>query len=185
VGQKEPKKVKNKEYTTTMQARMVSRLMGPHAVSAAALSRETGISQPTLSRWKHAAAKIPVMPTKPAPKPEPNSGATPAKARKGRRTGADKLSWVVRAEGLEGEALGLFLRSEGIHLAELEQWRKLATEALGASGRQPPSKELRQLRAELARKDKALAETAALIVLKKKVAAIWGDEDDDTDGRND
>lgn len=89
---------------------------------------------------------------------------------------------VVRAEGLEGEDLGAFLRGEGVHLAELEQWRELAREALSGARRKAPSKELRQLKAELARKEKALAETAALIVLKKKVAAIWGDEDDDTGG---
>ena len=55
----------------------------------------------------------------------------------------------------------------------------------GAPKRQAPSKELRRIRAELARKDKALAETAALLVLKKKVAEIWGDEDDDTEGTSD
>ena len=90
------------------------------------------------------------------------------------------MALVVKAEGLESEALGAFLRSEGVHLSELERWRKLASEALGDARRQAPSKELRQLRAELARKEKALAETAALIVLKKKVAAIWGDGDDAT-----
>ena len=78
------------------------------------------------------------------------------------------------------EELGAFLRTEGVHLAELEQWRKLAEEALGAGKRLAPSKETRRLKAELARKEKALAETAALLVLKKKVAEIWGDEDDDT-----
>lgn len=173
-----------KEYTATMKARMVARLMGPHAVTAAALSKETGISQATLSRWRQAAAKIPTMPSKRAPKAKPGTRSTPAKTPARRRGGVEKLDVVVRADGLEGEALGAFLRSEGVHLAELEQWRKLAREALGDRRRQAPSKELRQLRAELARKDKALAETAALIVLKKKVAAIWGDEDDDTEGRS-
>jgi transposase len=40
------------------------------------------------------------------------------------------------------------------------------------------------LERELTRKDKALAETAALLVLSKKVQALWGDEDDDTPGRS-
>jgi len=171
-----------KEYTTTVKARMVARLMGPHAVTATALSKETGISQATLSRWRNGAAKIPTMPSKRASKPEPGTRSTPTKVPARRRSGEDKLDLVVRAEGLENGDLGAFLRSEGVHLAELEQWRKLAKEALGDGRRQAPSKELRQLRAELARKEKALAETAALIVLKKKVAAIWGDEDDDTGG---
>ena len=44
---------------------------------------------------------------------------------------------------------------------------------------------VRELERELNRKEKALAEAAALLVLKKKAQAIWGDEDDDTDPRND
>ena len=40
------------------------------------------------------------------------------------------------------------------------------------------AKRIRALEKELNRKDKALAETAALLVLKKKVQEIWGDEDD-------
>jgi transposase len=168
-------------YSTLEKARVVARLVGPNAVSALALSKETGISLATLSRWRQAAAKIPVMPRK---RPsEPASGPAQASAR--RRSGADKLAVVVRAEGLEGEALGAFLRSEGIHLAELEQWRKLASEALSGAGRKAPSKEIRRLQAELARKEKALAETAALIVLKKKVAEIWGVEGDDTEEMSD
>ena len=43
------------------------------------------------------------------------------------------------------------------------------------------TKRIRELEKELRRKDKALAETAALLVLKKKAQEIWGDEDDDTD----
>ena len=46
------------------------------------------------------------------------------------------------------------------------------------------TKRIRQLEKEVARKDKALAETAALLVLKKKVQAIWGDEDDDIPPKN-
>ena len=48
----------------------------------------------------------------------------------------------------------------------------------------PEAKRIRELEKELLRKDKALAEAAALIVLKKKAQAIWGDEDDDTNPRS-
>jgi hypothetical protein len=39
---------------------------------------------------------------------------------------------------------------------------------------------VKQLEGELRRKEKALAEVAALLVLRKKVQALWGDVDDDT-----
>jgi hypothetical protein len=166
---------------------MVARLLGPSAVSASALSKETGISQASLSRWLSAAAIIEPV----ASKRKRRRGAGPAEPSEepatptARRSGADKLALVERAAGLEGEALGAFVRREGVHLAELEQWRKLAREALSGTKRMAPSKELRRVKAELARKQKALAETAALIVLKKKVEAIWGDGDDDTESTSD
>ena len=40
-------------------------------------------------------------------------------------------------------------------------------------------KRIKELERELRRKDKALAETAALLVLKKKAQAIWGDREDE------
>lgn len=46
------------EYAENIRARMIRRMLGPDAVSATSLSQETGISQATLSRWRHAAASI-------------------------------------------------------------------------------------------------------------------------------
>jgi transposase len=173
-----------KEYSETTKARMVARLLPPRGVSATQLSAETGISQASLSRWLKAAAKIGPMPSKRQRGSGPDDRGERAPIERARpRTGEEKLAIVVQAAGLEGEELGEFLRREGVHLAELEQWRKLAQQVLqGEAQRVPPSKEMRKLKAELARKEKALAEAAVLLVLKKKAEAIWGDEDDDTDG---
>ncbi len=177
-----------KEYSNTVKARMIARLLRPNGVSASVLSKESGISQATLSRWLKGAATIEPV----ANKRKQRTVATEqistedisSSTRAVRRTGAKKLAVVQRAAGLQGEALGAFLRHEGIHLAEFEDWCRLAEEALNGVRRPSPSKELRRVKAELARKEKALAETAALIVLKKKVEAIWGDGDDDTNPRS-
>lgn len=45
-------------------------------------------------------------------------------------------------------------------------------------------KRIKELESKLRRKEKALAETATLLVLRKKANAIWRDADDDTDGKN-
>jgi hypothetical protein len=45
-------------------------------------------------------------------------------------------------------------------------------------------KRIKELERELRKKEKALAETAALLVLRKKLNALWGDGDDDTDEKN-
>ena len=98
----------------------------------------------------------------------------------------EKLAAVMEAASLSDEELGAFLRSRGLHEAQLQQWRDLMLAGLEPMTVQrgkkaPETKRVRELEKELRRKDKALAETAALLVLKKKAQAIWGDEDDDTD----
>jgi len=98
---------------------------------------------------------------------------------------------VVQASELPEEELGAFLRREGVHTSQLERWRETARGAL--AGRQVSEarrqaardrKRIQELERELRRKDKALAESAALLWLKKKAQEIWGDEDDDTQRKN-
>ena len=100
------------------------------------------------------------------------------------RPAEEKLRIVLAAQGLSDEELGVFLREEGIHEAQLEQWREQALGGLRGTPQKSssrPSRRIRQLERELARKEKALAEAAALYVLQEKAQAIWGDEDDDTE----
>ncbi|RYZ17555.1 MAG: transposase [Myxococcaceae bacterium] len=81
---------------------------------------------------------------------------------------------------------GAWLRREGLHEAELAQWRLTMVSALDEPKTEAvtkgavQSKRIRQLERELHRKDRALAEAAALLVLQKKVRALWEAEDDDT-----
>jgi transposase-like protein len=87
---------------------------------------------------------------------------------------------VVEAEGLGPAELGEFLRREGLHEATLAQWRQVATEALAPStARDPKTQRIAELEKQLARRDRALAETAALLLLQKKVQALWAVADDD------
>lgn len=105
----------------------------------------------------------------------------------------EKLAAVLEAASLTDEQIGAFLRRKGLHETHLQQWRIQMLDGLGKkSGSKPKtktsktqSKQIRELEKELRRKDKALAETAALLVLKKKVRQIWGDEDNDTSKKSD
>lgn len=99
----------------------------------------------------------------------------------------EKLRAIMEIDQLSPDQVGAYLREKGLHEAQIKQWRQAISEALGAgalrknrSKKDSEWKRIKQLEKELRRKDKALAETAALLVLKKKAAAIWGDEDDDT-----
>jgi transposase len=152
-----------------------------------ALADETGVHQTTLSRWLRQAGidTIPYMShdTKP-------SGNTPRRPRDWSLQ--EKLQVLQEASTLSDQELGGYLRRKGLHEAQLEQWRASVAEVLGNPKPKPKmskehrmdKKRIQELERELRRKDKALAETAALLVLKKKVQAIWGDEDDDTDGKS-
>ena len=81
----------------------------------------------------------------------------------------------MEASSLDDEQLGAFLRSKGLHQTHLDQWRSQMLNGLlnGPSKKKSrektvDAKRIRALEKELNRKDKALAETAALLVLKKK-----------------
>ena len=91
----------------------------------------------------------------------------------------EKIRILAKASTLTGAELSEFLAREGVLQADYEQWRL----ALGEEGRASLAimKRIRTLERELARKEKALAEAAALLVLKKKLQALEEDEDVDTD----
>jgi hypothetical protein len=94
-----------------------------------------------------------------------------------------KARVLAEAANLDGEELTAHLEREGVKFAEYEQWR-LALEE-GGRAALSTTKRIRQLERELARKEKALAEAAALLILKKKVAALYReDEDDATNAEN-
>ncbi len=103
-------------------------------------------------------------------------------------TTEQKLAVVLDAQGLAEAELGGFLRQRGLHGSTLTDWRETVlrgakAELGGRSDKQPglEAKRIRELERELARKDKALAEAAALLVLQKKFRALMGAEDDDTE----
>lgn len=99
----------------------------------------------------------------------------------------EKLRLVTEASTLSDDELGEFLRRNGIHEVQLENWRKKAEEALAKKNRRtksPDAKRIRELEREINRKDKALAEVTALLALKKKLEALFGDEDESTTPRS-
>jgi len=167
-------------------------MAGPRAVSANALSQETGVSQGSLSRWLREVGSVEGM----------TDGMTRSSGKtKKIWTGAEKLRVLTEAAGLSESDLGALLRREGLHEAQVSEWRLVAEAAAKAAlgeggstrrGRAPKlsseaiqaAARIKELEREVRRKDKALAETAALLVLKKKVQEIWGtwEDEDDTTG---
>jgi len=161
-------------YSTAFKSRMLRRLIGPDAVSANALALEVGVGQTVLSRWLRESRSVEPM----------------TSSKKKQWTGAEKLRVLLESRGLSETDLGALLRREGVHETDLTAWQAAAEAALSPGRHVSPSPEqqrdqrrIHELERELRRKEAALAETAALLVLKKKVQEIWGDEDDATDPR--
>lgn len=180
-------------YTEAFKAQMVKRMVGPTAVSATSLSQQVGVPQPTLSKWLKQAATVGVMNSSDEKKTSASAVAGPKKW-----TTAEKLRVVAAAQGLEGAALGELLRREGLHEEQLTAWRAAAAGALESAEAAPvgprnaterkrltaANKRVKELEKELRLKEKALAETAALLVLKKKIRAFWEAEGEGTDDEN-
>lgn len=152
-------------FSVAFKQKMVQRLTGKEAVSALQLSRETGVRQQNLSRWLQEARSLPLVAARDVTEHV--------------FTLEQKARVLVEAAHLHGEQLHAYLEREGIKLVDFERWRI----ALQEDGAQPraTSRRIRQLERELARKEKALAEAAALLVLKKTIVKAHRNEDDDAE----
>lgn len=159
---------------------MVVKLTSPRGPSIPELAAKVAVSESTLSRWLRDATTV-----RRTMNDDQESGGRAHRPRRPEDlTPEDKLRIVREAEGLGGAELGALLRREGVHEADLEKWRSSARQAaLAALGgrrqRTAEQKRVRTLESELRRKEKALAEAAALLVLTKKAQALWGDHGDD------
>lgn len=97
------------------------------------------------------------------------------------------LTHLLATAALDEQAIGVYCRQHGIHSFQLQQWReelmkhpnKSSSHLNDAAKLKRLRNENKQLKQDLRRKEKALAETSALLVLKKKANLIWGDGADD------
>jgi len=150
-------------------------MMPPNAQSIAQISRDTGVSAQTLYHWKNQYKRegkvVPADPSNPE-----NWSAQ------------DKLAVVIESASLNEQALSEYCRLKGLYVEQIERWKALALVGYETPGRlttnerqelKQAKRQKRQIEKELRRKEKALAETAALLVLSKKCNAIWGDEEED------
>ena len=153
-------------FGQSFKDRAVARLLPPESATLELVSKEVGITVETLERWRESLQSMP--------------------ARGRAWTAPAKLQAVITTAALSEVGKNAWCREHGIYPAELEQWCSSATTALSdlQGVRSSPQvaikdrKRIKDLERELLRKDRALAETAALLVLSKKVAAIynWGED---------
>lgn len=162
-------------YSEEFKYSIIKRMMPPTNESVISISRETGLAEVTLHKWKKKArAQGLAVP----------SGELEAE----RWSTQDKFLIVVETAALSEIELSEYCRSKGLYVEQVHAWRDACMQANGGVAQQAhelqknirqKDKEIKKLSQELRRKESALAETAALLVLRKKADAIWGDSEDE------
>ncbi len=148
-------------YGQVFKDRVVARLLPPESASVDEVSREVGVGAQTLERWRSDALSRP--------------------ARERAWTAPARLEAVIATAGMDETARSVWCREHGVYPQQLAQWRDSATQALAApeEARASPQqtrqdrRRIKELEREVRRKDKALAETAALLVLSRKLEAVF------------
>ena len=154
-------------YGQAFKDRAVARLLPPESAALEVVGRDVGIEVRTLERWRE------------------DAQSRPARGRAW--TAGGRLEAVIATAAIPEASKSAWCREHGVYPAELDKWRASATAALAEpeEARASPQatrqdrKRIKELERELLRKDRALAETAALLVLSKKVAAIFNRGEDE------
>jgi transposase-like protein len=134
----------------------VARLLAPESSAIDLVSREVGISVATLERWR-------------ADVLANGSGGGSSQ----RWTSAARLQAVIVTAAMDEATRSAWCREQGLYPVELDAWKRDAIAGLGepratsAMEARQDRRRVKELERELHRKDKALAETAALLVLSK------------------
>jgi len=150
-------------YEAEKKELILKKLLNPGGPTVRSVCDEYGVSQSVVYRWLQAA----------------RNGSMSRRSRKRNISLSEKQKLLLEAGKLSEPDLGLWLREHGLHSGTLEQWQSEVERAL-VSFEKPvqdqSAKEIKELQKELHRKDKALAEVSALLVLKKKLAVILGED---------
>ena len=165
-------------YSLAVQADVRKRMSPPNRQDVPQISKELGIHQSTLYKWRsNWRLRGDVVP---ASEKDPDSWSA-----------ADKFTVVLESAGFNATELSSYCRERGLFAEQVDRWRQTAQDANANAvltmaeqrdlekRHQQDQKEIKALKQDLRRKEKALAEAAALLIAAKKIQAFWGEEGDD------
>ena len=164
-----------KRYSKERKQAVLAKMMPPQNISTMELSEQSGIPYPTLYSWRKQAKNKGCA--VPGNNKNPESWSS-----------SDKFAIVLETASLNEAELGEYCRKKGLYAEQIQQWKQAcvnanATQIESSKADKERSKydkkKIKNLERELNRKEKALAETAALLVLQKKAQEIWGEPEDD------
>ena len=162
------------KYSEEFRESIIAKLLAPQNAKVSDVAQETGIPKDTLYCWR---AKY-------------RNTQSVSTAGSGERTdkfsSEDKLSVVIETASLGELELGEYCRRKGLYPEQVITWKKAFIQGVSRSPNKVERKQAQQqkqiikkLQSELHRKEKALAEAAALLILEKKLQALWEDPEDE------
>ena len=164
-----------KRYTKEMKDSILKRMMPPNNEAISRISEETGITETTLYKWRKEARAA--------------GHATPGDGQGSEQwNSGDKFLIVMETYSMNSAELAEYCRKKGLYREQIEAWRETCLNANGREFNQTKQlnqklneekKRSKSLEKDLLKKEKALAEAAAILLLRKKAQAIWGDKEDE------
>ena len=165
-----------RRYSEAVQTDLRKKMSLPHRYRVAQIFQALGIHQVTLYNWRKLwRLQGDVVP---ASEKDPDSWSA-----------ADKFTVVLESAGFNATELSSYCRERGLFAEQVDRWRQTAQDANAVltmaeqrdleKRQQQDQKEIKALKQDLRRKEKALAEAAALLIAAKKIQAFWGEDGDD------
>jgi transposase len=156
-------------YSDEFRNRVLKEVLPPNNRSVDEVCAQFGVSAWSVHRWKHA-AKDGML----------SGGAQ----RPSERPLAEKLTLLLEGTALPEERRGEWLRTQGLHTEHLSLYEQEIRQPMTNKEKRQREeivqlrKDKKVLERELRRKDSALAEMTALVALKKKLALIFGEDEE-------
>lgn len=164
-----------RQYTKEFKEAVIKRMMPPNNEPIKALSEETGVTEVTLYKWRRMSRS--------------NGNATPGDGQGSEKWNSeDKFLIVMETYSMNQSELAEYCRKKGLYKDQIEAWRSACLSANGSESYQTKQlnqklkeekKRAKTIEQDLRKKEKALAEAAALLLLRKKAQAIWGDPEEE------
>jgi len=160
------------KYSIKLKEKIMKQMLPPHNISVSELSEQHKIAEATLYRWKKIAQTDGSVIQNHPNKKEKYSNEV-------------KLNIIIETAHLNQHELSEYCRKKGLYIDEIKSWKSMFIKGKTDSETEYKEKfktidaELKSVNKELQRKEKALAEAAALLILRKKVQAIWNSDEED------
>lgn len=154
----------SKKFSEEFKQAIVKKLLSRGKQTIEQFCEENGLALSSVTRWQSECANVSEM---------------NHKKNKSKVSSENILKIISETYSLNEEDLGLYLRKNGLHSAQITEWRENILTSMNRpkifiNKKDARDSKIKDLEKDLFKKDKALAEVSALLILQKKVSLLWG-----------